>query len=173
MRISDKVWVVTGGGSGMGRELVLQLLERGALVAAVDRNPDGLAEVAARTAVGHRLSTHVVDITDRAAVRGLPAAVEAAHGRVDGLVNNAGIIQPFVPVAELDDATQALVDDLLTCAPVAVGLAKRVMDASARPALSTTLELEVAMQERCARSADYAEGANAFREKRPPQFTGS
>ena len=51
-----------------------------------------------------RLSTHVVDITDRTAVQGLPAEVVAAHGAVDGLINNAGIIQPFVPVAELDDA---------------------------------------------------------------------
>jgi enoyl-CoA hydratase/carnithine racemase len=84
-----------------------------------------------------------------------------------------GLANRVAPAEELDDATQALVDELLACAPVAVGLAKRVMDASARPALSTTLELEVAMQERCARSADYAEGASAFREKRPPQFTGS
>src|SRR5215210_6565353 len=84
-----------------------------------------------------------------------------------------GLANRVAPAGELEDATQALVDELLACAPVAVGLAKRVMDASARPALSTTLELEVAMQERCARSADYAEGANAFREKRPPQFTGA
>ena len=45
------------------------------------------------------------------------------------------------------------------CAPVAVGLAKRVMDASAKPALAVTLELEVTMQERCAATADFAEGA--------------
>jgi enoyl-CoA hydratase/carnithine racemase len=44
------------------------------------------------------------------------------------------------------------------------------MAAAARPALSTTLELEVVAQERCAASADFAEGVSAFREKRQPQF---
>jgi enoyl-CoA hydratase/carnithine racemase len=84
-----------------------------------------------------------------------------------------GLANRVAPADELDAATQGLVDELLACAPVAVGLAKRVIDASARPALSTTLELEVTMQERCAATADFAEGANAFREKRPPQFSGS
>lgn len=105
MKHADKVWVVTGGGAGMGRELVRQLLDRGAAVAAVDRSAEALAGTARLATATERLTTHVVDITDRAAVAALPDEVIAAHGAVDGLLNNAGIIQPFLPVADLDDAS--------------------------------------------------------------------
>ncbi len=83
-----------------------------------------------------------------------------------------GLVNRVAPPEGLDEGVDALVGELLACAPVAVGLAKRVMDASARPALSTTLELEVAMQEICARSADFVEGAAAAKERRQPEFSG-
>lgn len=102
MQVKDKVFVVTGGGNGMGREVVLGLLARGARVAAVDLNEAGLAETATLAAAGERLTTHVVNVSDRKAVLALPAAVKKAHGQVDGLLNVAGIIQPFVKVGELD-----------------------------------------------------------------------
>lgn len=103
MDLTDKVFVVTGGGNGMGREVVLGLLARGARVAAVDLNADGLAETAKRaTAREGRLTTHVINVSDRAAVLALPDAVIKAQGQVDGLLNVAGIIQPFVKIAELD-----------------------------------------------------------------------
>ena len=101
MRIEGTTWVVTGGGNGMGRELVLELLRRGGRVAAVDVRADALAETVALAQAAERLSIHVVDITDRDAVQDLVPQVERAHGTVDGIINNAGIIQPFVPVAEL------------------------------------------------------------------------
>lgn len=102
MQIADKVFVVTGGGNGMGREVALQLIERGARVAAVDLSADGLAETAklAGAAEG-RLTTHALNVADRDAVLALPDAVIAAHGQVDGLFNVAGIIQPFVKIEEL------------------------------------------------------------------------
>lgn len=100
MKVTGKVVVVTGAGSGMGRELTRELVRRGARVAAVDVNAEALAETAGLA--GADVTTHVLDITDREAVDALPQAVLEAHGQVDGLVNNAGIIQPFVTVADLD-----------------------------------------------------------------------
>src|SRR6478609_4408497 len=105
MQIEGRVFVVTGGGSGIGREVVLGLLARDARVAAVDLRADGLAETVEAARAGDRLSTHVVDVTDRAAVEALADAVVDEYDRVDGLLNVAGIIQPFVPFSELDLAT--------------------------------------------------------------------
>ena len=73
---------------------------------------------------------------------------------------------------DLDAAVDELANELLGCAPIAVGLAKRLVDASARPALSTTLELEIAAQEQCARSEDVREGVRAAAERRAPRFQG-
>lgn len=103
MKVAGKTVAVTGGGNGIGRHLVLELLSRGARVAALDLSERGLKETADLADDGaSRLSTHVVDITDRAAVEALPAAIVAEHGQVDGLINCAGIIQPFVPLLELE-----------------------------------------------------------------------
>jgi NAD(P)-dependent dehydrogenase (short-subunit alcohol dehydrogenase family) len=105
MKVQSKVIVVTGGGSGIGRELVLNLLSKGASVAAVDINASALHETL--ELAGERngnLSTHTVDITDRDAVAELPEQVILQHGAVDGIINNAGIIQPFVRVKDLEHA---------------------------------------------------------------------
>lgn len=105
MQVSGKVLVVTGAGSGMGRTITLELLARGASVAAVDLRPEGLHEVVATAGVGSRLATFTLDVTDREAVAALPEQVIEALGVIDGLVNNAGIIQPFKRVLDLDDET--------------------------------------------------------------------
>jgi NAD(P)-dependent dehydrogenase (short-subunit alcohol dehydrogenase family) len=99
---AGKVVVVTGGGNGIGRQVVLELLRRGARVAAVDIREESLSETAGLADVGDRLATFVVDITDRDATEALPGSVIAAHGTVDGLINVAGIIQPFVRLNDLD-----------------------------------------------------------------------
>src|SRR5688572_8039249 len=97
MKIQNKVIVVTGGGNGIGRELVLHLLSKGAIVAAVDINEAGLqGTVDLAGDKKDRLSTHVLNITSKDAVEALPAQVITKHGAVDGVINCAGIIQPFV-----------------------------------------------------------------------------
>ena len=104
MQLEGKVFAVTGGGNGIGREVVLGLLRAGSRVAALDLSAEGLAAtVAEAEAEGSAamLTTHPVDVTQRDAVSTLPEQVVTAHGAVDGLVNVAGIIQPFVTVDAL------------------------------------------------------------------------
>ena len=69
--------------------------------------------------------------------------IDAAEAERIGLVNR--VVAP----EELEQATQTLVDALLSNSPVAVGRAKRVIDAAARPALSQSLEMELSVQEYC------------------------
>lgn len=105
MNINNKTIVVTGGGNGIGRELVLKLLQKGAKVAAVDRKQEGLNETRQLAgANASNLSLHVLDITDKTSVDNFPQQVIALHGSIDGLINNAGIIQPFVKINQLDFA---------------------------------------------------------------------
>ncbi|AEG33383.1 Estradiol 17-beta-dehydrogenase [Thermus thermophilus SG0.5JP17-16] len=105
MRLAGKVVVVTGAGSGLGQALTLELLKRGARVAAVDLKEEGLRETQAKAGgLSEGLSLHPLDITDRPKVQALPEAVEKAHGQVDGLINNAGIIQPFKRLLDLEEA---------------------------------------------------------------------
>ena len=103
MQIANRVFVVTGGGNGIGREVVLELLDRGATVAALDLREEGLAETA-RLAGGRaaKLGTYAADVSDRDRVNAVAGEITAAHGPVDGLLNVAGIIQPFIAFAELD-----------------------------------------------------------------------
>jgi NADP-dependent 3-hydroxy acid dehydrogenase YdfG len=105
MRVAGKVLVVTGAGSGIGREVAREALRRGAKVAACDVNPTTLAETADLAGAGGRLSTHELNVADRAAVEALPAAVTERHGAIDGIVHCAGIIQPFVRLKDLEYAT--------------------------------------------------------------------
>ena len=102
MEVNNKVVIVTGGGNGMGREMVLNLLDKGAKVAAVDMREAALIETFKLAGdKSPNLTTHILDITDKEAVAKFADEVVALYGKIDGLINNAGIIQPFVKVNDL------------------------------------------------------------------------
>ena len=102
VQIADSVFVVTGAGNGIGREVSLELARRGAKVAAIDVSEDGLRETIRLAGVDSDFITAFpTNITNKDAVAALPQTVLTEFGVVDGLLNIAGIIQRFVPIGEL------------------------------------------------------------------------
>lgn len=101
MKVHNKVFLVTGAGGGIGSALVAELLSRGAKVAAVDLKDETLQALKEKVGDKH-LSTHSLNISDREAVKQLPGSVIKAHGHIDGIINCAGIVQPFVKINDLE-----------------------------------------------------------------------
>jgi short-subunit dehydrogenase len=105
LNLRGRVAVVTGAGGGIGRAISLALARRGCRLALVDIDAAALAECAgAAEALSVPTSRHVLDVAERAPVAALPELVRAAHGRVDLLVNNAGVALggSFEQVSEVD-----------------------------------------------------------------------
>ena len=84
MRLKNKICIVTGAAQGIGAATCAKFAAKGAIVIGCDRRAEMLSDAYER---------HAVDVTDRVAVDMMVTAVLARHGRIDVLVNNAGITQ--------------------------------------------------------------------------------
>lgn len=104
--LDDKVAVVTGAASGIGEALARELAARGAHLALVDIDASRLRAFAAELAASERrVSIHIADVSDRGRMEALPAEVVSEHGRVDVLINNAGVtIGSMFADHSIDDA---------------------------------------------------------------------
>ena len=84
MRLKNKICIITGAAQGIGAATVKKFADEGAIVIGCDRHAEGIAGAS---------DIFAVDVTDRAQVDAMVAAVKAKYGRIDVLVNNAGITQ--------------------------------------------------------------------------------
>lgn len=92
MRLQDKVVIITGAGRGIGRESALKLAREGAKVVVCDRDSGSVSEVVAMIeAAGGQAMEGTVDVTNRPQLSELAERVVATWGRIDVLINNAGI----------------------------------------------------------------------------------
>ena len=103
-KLSNKVAVVTGAGSGMGRTIAMLYDKEGAKVALSDLKPD-IAQAAAGEIRANQGETIAVaaDVSKEEDIRNLIDTALKSYGTLDILVNNAGIMDNFVPAAELTD----------------------------------------------------------------------
>ena len=103
--LTGKVAIVTGGGAGIGRAVILRLSRAGAavVVADVDESAACSVEKEVRSSGGDALAVRV-DVTHRSSVEAMAERVQGHFGRIDALVNNAGIAGRSLPLWDLRDA---------------------------------------------------------------------
>ena len=103
MKLQGKHIILTGAGSGIGQELALVLLEKGAHVTGIDLDENGLDETKKKAAQnGENFNEVVLDITNKSSIDEFFKSLKNKSLSVDGLINNAGIIQPFEKVDDLN-----------------------------------------------------------------------
>lgn len=117
MKVKGKNVIVTGAASGVGKELTRQLLEKGANVAGLDINGDNLKTLEEEMN-SKRLKTYVVDVGSKESIDKFHDAYKKDYNDADIIINNAGIIQPFIPVKDLDEKTIHKIMDVNFFGPV-------------------------------------------------------
>lgn len=111
MRLQGKVSIITGGGQGIGRATSQKFAREGSRVAVCDINPMSAEEtVADICADGGQALAFSVDVTDQASIARMVEAVMSAWGRIDTLVNNAGIVQDARLVKMTEDQFDNVID---------------------------------------------------------------
>ena len=104
MNLSDRVALVTGGASGIGRGIAGVLLSRGARVAITDVRPEALEETRAYfSGYRGRVLTYPLDVSDRPAFGGVVSYIERDLGLIEVLINNAGVGYSGVPLHQTPD----------------------------------------------------------------------
>jgi NAD(P)-dependent dehydrogenase (short-subunit alcohol dehydrogenase family) len=104
MRLDGKVIVVTGAAQGIGQAMVRLFTQQGARVIAGDRNAEALATTVAEVrSSGGQISGVVGDISVRAQAEAIVDGAVAHYGQIDGLVNNAGVVDRFQAIDALED----------------------------------------------------------------------
>ena len=102
--LAGQTAVVTGGASGIGKSIVQRFLEAGANCLAADLNEEALAALKEEfAAYDDKLAIARVDVSDRDAVEGMVDRAVDTFGQMDIIVNNAGIMDNLLPIAEMDD----------------------------------------------------------------------
>src|SRR5579864_6976037 len=111
MRLTDKISIITGAGQGIGRATALKFAAEGAKVAVCDINVTAADDTASAVReAGGEAAAWYVDVTDKESIAKMVSGVMAKWGRIDTLVNNAGIVQDARLVKMTDEQFDRVID---------------------------------------------------------------